>query len=79
MFRVDYELADGTVHDFWEANEQYDGTSSNVDIDLSSLVGQEVHFVLTVLSVGQASGDRAIWVEPRIVRPIPLIPPTATP
>ena len=79
MFRLDYELADGTVHDFWEANEQYDGTSSNVDIDLSSLAGHEVNFVLTVLSVGQASGDRAIWVEPRIIRPAPPITPTATP
>ena len=79
MFRVDYQLANGTVHEFWETNEQYDGKSSNVDIDLSSLAGQEVHFVLTVLSVGQASGDRAVWVEPHVVRSAPLLTPTATP
>jgi hypothetical protein len=79
MFRVDYQLGDGTLQDFWEANEQYDEKSSNVDIDLSSLAGQEVRFVLTVLSVGQATGDRAVWVEPRIVRSAPPIVSTPTP
>jgi len=79
MFRIDYLLADGTVQDFWEANEQYDESSSNVDIDLSPLAGQEVRFVLTVLSVGQANGDRAVWVEPRIVRSAPPTVSTATP
>ncbi len=79
MFRVDYQLTDSTVYEFWEANEQYDGKSSNVDIDLSPLAGREVRFVLTVLSVGQASGDRAIWVEPHIIRSALLITPTTTP
>jgi hypothetical protein len=72
MFRVDYQLADATIHDFWEMNEQYDAKYSNVDIDLGPLAGKDVRFVLTVLSVGQAAGDRAVWVDPRIVRSAPL-------
>ena len=39
-----------------------------VDLDLSPLAGQDVKFVLTVLSLGDASNDRALWVQPRIVR-----------
>lgn len=77
LFRVDYELADGIVRDFWAFGEQQDGKYYVVDLDLSSLAGQDVRFVLTVLSMGPASGDRALWVEPRIVRSAPVL--TATP
>jgi len=68
LFRVDYQLADGIVHDFWAFGEQYDGQYFTADLDLSPLAGQDVKFVLTILSLGPASGDRALWVEPRIVR-----------
>ena len=68
LFRIDYQLADGIVHDFWAFGEQYDGKYFAVDLDLSPLAGQDVRFVFTVLSLGPASGDRALWVEPRIIR-----------
>jgi len=68
LFRVDYQLSDGIVREFWAFGEQYDGKYFNVDLDLSSLAGQDVKIVLTVLSLGDASGDRALWVQPRIVR-----------
>jgi len=71
LFRVDYQLANGIVHDFWAFGEQYDGKYFTVDLDLSSLAGQDVKFVLSVLSLGPASGDRALWVEPRIVHNSP--------
>lgn len=67
-FRIDYQLADGIVHEFWAVGERYDGNSLVVDLDLSPLAGQDVQFIFTVLSLGPASGDRALWVEPRIVR-----------
>ena len=56
------------VHELWSVEEHYEGNTSTVDIDLSSLAGQDVNFVLTVLSLGPASDNRALWVEPRIVR-----------
>jgi hypothetical protein len=68
LFRVDYQLSDGIVRDFWAFGEQYDDQYFTVDLDLSSLAGQDVKFVLSALSLGPASGDRALWVEPRIVR-----------
>ena len=68
QFRLDYQLRDGLVREFWEFGEQQDAKYSTVDLDLSPLAGQDVRFVLAVLSLGSASDDRALWVEPRIVR-----------
>ena len=56
------------MRDFWAFGEQYDGKYFTVDLDLSPLAGQDVKFVLTVLSLGNASGDRTLWVQPRITR-----------
>ena len=79
LFRVDYELADGIVREFWAFGEQYDGRYFAVDLDLNPLAGQDVRFVFTILSLGQASGDRALWVEPRIMRSSSLVIATPTP
>jgi len=68
LFRVDYQLADGLVRDFWAFGERYDGKYFTVDLDLTPLAGQDIKFVLSVLSLGDASGDRALWVQPRITR-----------
>jgi hypothetical protein len=68
LFRVDYQLADGIIRDFWAFGERYDGNTFTVDLDLTPLAGQDVKFVLTILSLGDASGDRALWVQPRILR-----------
>jgi len=68
LLRIDYQLADGLVRDFWAFGEQYDGKYFSVDLDLSPLAGQDVRFVLTVLSLGDASNDRTLWVQPRITR-----------
>ena len=81
LFRVDYQLADGIIRDFWAFGEQYEGNTFAVDLDLSSLAGKDVKFVLTVLSLGSAKGDRALWVEPRIARSgtAPAVTITPTP
>jgi hypothetical protein len=79
LLRIDYQLADGIVREFWAFGEQYDGKYFAVDLDLNSLAGQDVRFVFTVLSLGPAAGDRALWVEPRIVRTAPVVTLTPTP
>lgn len=80
LFRLDYQLSDGLVRDFWAFGERYEGQYFTVDLDLSPLAGQDVRFVLTVLSLGTASGDRALWVEPRIARSgSGVFVPTSTP
>lgn len=81
LFRLDYQVGPGLIRDFWAFGEHYEGRSFTVDLDLSSLTGQDVKFVFSVLSLGPASGDRAVWVEPRIVRTIfvPVSTPTPRP
>jgi len=64
------------VRDFWAFGEQYDRKYFAVDLDLSPLAGQEVRFVFTVLSLGDASRDRALWVEPRVIRNTLTVTPT---
>jgi hypothetical protein len=79
LFRVDYQLSDGFTREFWAFGEFYEGNYFTVDLDLSPLAGREVRFVLTVLSLGSASGDRALWVEPHVVRIAPIGTITPTP
>jgi hypothetical protein len=81
LFRLDYQLEDELMHELWAVNEHYEGNTSTVNLDLGPLVGQDVKFVLTVLSTGPISGDRALWVEPRIVRSdtAPAVALTPTP
>jgi hypothetical protein len=47
-------------------------------VDLSSLAGKDVKFILTVLSAGTATGDRALWLGPYIHRASGASNPTAT-
>jgi hypothetical protein len=75
LFRLSYLDASSTPHDLWTLGEFYDGKVFNLDFDLSQLGGQKVKFVLDVSSLGDATGDRALWVDPHITR---FAVPTAT-
>jgi hypothetical protein len=68
-YRLDYQIGSGAVSTFWAFRERYDSLTKDVNLDLSSLAGQNVKFILTILSSGPAAGDRAIWIAPRITRP----------
>ncbi len=92
-FRIDYILPSGVQRTLWSWKEAYDKRYYRANIDLSSLAGQRVRFVFMLLASGFASGDRAVWGSPRIMRsgtiqppappatltPLPPLPPTATP
>ena len=68
-FRLDYQTGTDPIKTFWGPFlERYEGGVYNVDIDLTSLAGKDIKFILTVLSAGSASGDRALWVGPYIYR-----------
>jgi hypothetical protein len=66
IFRLDYQIGSNPIQNYWLFAEKYDGLYGQADIGLSSLVGQNVRFVLTVLSAGSPIGDRALWVAPMI-------------
>jgi len=67
IFRLDYEVG-GTITTLWQFTERYEGLFYTADVDLSSLAGKDVKFILTVLAAGPATGDRALWVGPHIYR-----------
>ena len=78
VFRLDYSFSgSSTVHTLWAFVEAYEGLFYDADISLASLVGQDVKFILTVLATGASTGDRALWVAPRIYNPASI--PTSTP
>jgi len=77
-FRLDYQIGSGPVKTFWTFKEKYEGLYYPVNLDLSSLAGQNVKFILTILASGSPTGDRALWGAPRIVRG-GSVPPTSTP
>lgn len=79
VFHLDYMTSAGRVKTFWTRNEQNDRRASSVNLDLSSLAGQNVRFILTILASGSPQGDRAVWGSPRIVRPAATEPPTPIP
>ena len=77
VFRLDYQIGSDAVQTYWAFLEQYEEVFYQADIDLNSLAGQDVKFILSVLAVGSADGDRAIWVAPQIVHKFAT--PTTTP
>jgi len=87
-YRLDYQIGSDVVRTFWTWREKYEGWTYNVNLDLSSLAGQDVKFILVISAWGSPTGDRALWGNPIIARagasvtPVPTVtgtPPTATP
>jgi len=93
-FRLKYQIGSGPVQTFWSFNEKYEGYYYKANLDLSSLAGQSVKFILFVGAAGSPTGDRAVWGGPRITRsgavtptpipsstsgPTPTTGPTSTP
>lgn len=66
-YRIDVRTSAGT-QTLWSFKEKYDGLTYNVNLDLSSLAGKNTEFFLLVLASGSPTGDRAVWIAPRIVR-----------
>lgn len=79
IFRLDYRIGDGPIQTLWAFGERYEGLFYQASLDLSALAGQDVRFALTILANGPASGDRALWVAPRIRRSSGATMPTSTP
>jgi hypothetical protein len=83
-FRLNYQIGSGPVRTFWSFNERYEGLYYRANLDLSSLAGQSVKFILYVADVsgrGSPAGDRALWGGAKIVHatPGPVLPPQPPP
>jgi hypothetical protein len=77
-YRLDYQINNGAIKILWSWKEKNEGRIYQLDKDLSALAGQKVSFILTLLATGFATGDRAVWGQPRIVHAGSSIP-TSTP
>lgn len=81
FFRLDYQIGNGSFKTLGTWNEAYEGKYFTVDLDLSTLSGQNVKFFLTVSTNGSFDQDQALWIAPRITRrgsPPPTDTPTPT-
>jgi Ig-like domain-containing protein len=77
IYRLQYQIGNGSIRTLGQWREVYEGGSYAINMDLSSLSGQKVKFILTVLANGSSHEDFALWVNARITR-LSSQPPTAT-
>jgi hypothetical protein len=75
IFKLNYQIG-GSTYTLGQWHEIYDGLYTPIDLDLSSLAGQNVIFKLVVNANNYSHQDRALWIAPRIVRP--GVRPTST-
>ncbi len=70
MFMLNYSADGGADQNLKTWTQVYNTSFVRLDIDLSSLAGKKVQFVLKVLNNGGSSDDDvAFWLNPTIVRP----------
>ncbi|HLO33088.1 MAG TPA: NBR1-Ig-like domain-containing protein [Anaerolineales bacterium] len=68
VFRLQYQIGNGPIQTLGQWREVYEGQSYPINIDLSTLSGEKVKFILTVLANGSSHEDFALWINPRIAR-----------
>lgn len=67
-FQLDYQIGNGSYQTLAVWGEAYDEKINPVDVDLSSLAGKDVKFILTILANGSSTNNRALWLAPRILK-----------
>lgn len=65
-FKLNYKIDGGAEQTLATWHEVQDGTFNRVEVDLSSLAGKEVQFILLVTANGSSDHDEALWFAPRI-------------
>lgn len=68
IFRLQYQIGSGSIRTLGQWREVYEGQAYPINIDLSTLRGENVKFILSVLSNGSSHEDFALWINPRITR-----------
>jgi hypothetical protein len=69
-FELSYKISGSdTVTQLGSWVESYDGSTTLVDVDLSSLDGENVRFILTTTSLTNASTTEIFWFMPQVQRP----------
>jgi Ig-like domain from next to BRCA1 gene len=68
LFQLNYIADGGPVQNLGSWNQTYDSKYQNIDIDLTSLDGESVEFILVVVNNGDNTNDWAFWLQPRVIR-----------
>ena len=77
IYRLQYQIGTGSLRTLGQWREVYEGQAYPINIDLSTLSGEKVKFILSVVANGSSHEDFALWINPRITRQSSE-PPTAT-
>jgi Ig-like domain from next to BRCA1 gene len=72
IFRLDYQIDGQAMKHLGSWREVYDGEINRLVVDLSSLAGETVHFILQVENKGNPAMANAIWLAPSIQRSPPI-------
>ncbi|MRR32348.1 hypothetical protein EG834_18925 [bacterium] len=67
-FMLRYRIDGGTLQELNHWDVKYTDAPLKLNVDLSSLAGKNVNFVLQVVTNGSSAQDWAYWVNPRIVK-----------
>lgn len=68
VFQLNYRADGGPLQALEQWNMNYASPPRELNIDLASLAGRSVEFVLAVRANGSSENDKAIWFNPRIVK-----------
>ncbi len=66
-FRLKYADSGG-IYSLGSWHEVYEGMHTRIDVDLSSLAGKQVEFILEVDNNGSSYEDKVFWMTPHIKR-----------
>ena len=72
VFRLDYQIDGQDAVKIGSWREVYDGGVTRLTIDLTSLAGKSVHFILRVDNKGNPGMANALWLAPSIQRAPPI-------
>ncbi|MBA4376656.1 MAG: hypothetical protein C0401_10860 [Anaerolinea sp.] len=67
-FFLRYRVEGGTLEQLGQWDVKYTDAPVVLDVDLSSLAGKKINFVLQVATVDSSAQDWAHWVNPRIIK-----------
>jgi hypothetical protein len=67
-FVLSYRVEGQSPVELGRWSQDYDGDAASINLDLSSLAGQRISLILTVLNNGGGDEDWAFWLLPRVER-----------
>lgn len=68
QYELRYRIGTGSVKTLESWREVNEGKMNSVSVDLSSLAGEEVTFILRVRNYKTAAENVGMWIQPRIIR-----------